>query len=75
VAEVEAVARQIIDLVQQLSPSVALGTWLIQTLYNRKVKHKLLIEQVVGLLRGWGLSEAETTLIKNLSRVDPSGTP
>lgn len=67
-AEIEVAVRQIIDVVQQFSVYVALASWLVQVLYNRKVKYKVLIAQVIGLLRGWGLVEAETTLLRNLAR-------
>ncbi len=66
--ELDSVLRSLIDLFHQFGPYVGFAGWLIQALYNRKVKQKVLISQVLGLLRGWGLADAETTLLRNLAK-------
>jgi hypothetical protein len=66
-SDFDTVLRSVIDLFHQFGPYIGFAGWLIQALYNRKVKQKLLIAQVIGLLRGWGLADSETTVLRKLA--------
>jgi hypothetical protein len=66
--EIELVIRQVLDQAQQLSIYASLAFWVLQALFARKVAHKLLVAEVVGLLRGRGLATAETAAIQKMAR-------
>jgi len=59
--------RQVMDLGQAFSPYVTLSLLVPQFLFNRGQKFKLLVAEVVGVLRGLGASRREMTLIHQLA--------
>ena len=66
-SEFNTVIQSLVELAKQFGPYVGFAGWLIQALYNRKIKQKVMIAQVIGLLRGQGLSECETPMLKKLA--------